>query len=117
MPLQDARESEDIADIVIDNQDSLTGQYSVSLMELFEQMPLRLRQIGLNPVQEECGLIKQPIHRFDALDNYGVGYSSQFGLLLWRKLPARVYDDRKLGEADLVLDLLDELEARHIGQS
>ena len=67
-------------------------------------------------MQEERGLIEQPLGRFDALHDDAARHGVQLGVLLRRQLAPGEHDDRNVGEARIVADLFQHLEPAHVRQ-
>ena len=86
-------------------------------MQLLQHPSLRFGQLGRHPVQEQRGLVEQPLGRAGILDDHRFGQPAELRLLPLGELLAGVDDGRKLPEPDLALDAGDELEARHVGQA
>ena len=72
-PLQDAGQREDVADVVVDDQHLLAGEHLVGLVELLEHPPLGLGQLVDRRVQEEGGLVEQPLGRADLPEGHRRG--------------------------------------------
>ena len=62
-PLQDARQREDVADVVVDDQDLLAREDLVGLVELLDGPALGLGQLVDRRVEEEGGLVEEPLGR------------------------------------------------------
>ena len=56
--LEDARQREDVAYIVIDDEHVLPGEHRVRVMQPLEHAPLLLGQLGFDAVEEECRLVE-----------------------------------------------------------
>ena len=68
----------------------------IVLVQLLEHLALLGRQAALDAVQEQRGLVEQPVRRLHVLDDDRFGQPPQLGLLLLRQLLAGVDDDRDL---------------------
>ena len=79
--------------------------------------PLGLGQAGRHPVEEQRGLVQQPLGRLGVLDHHRLGHPPQLGLFPLGQLLAGVDDGGELAQPDLALDPGDELEAGHVGQA
>ncbi len=75
------------------------------------------RQIGDHAVQEQCGLVEQAFGRFHALDHDRARHGVQPRVFLRRKLAAGEHHDRQVHQRRLLSDLLQHVEAGHIGQA
>ena len=73
-------------------------------------------QVGDDPVQEQRGLVEQPLRQFDALDDDAARHRVQLGILLRRQLAAGEHHHRQIGQRRVVADLFEQLEAGHVGQ-
>ena len=63
------------------------------------QHPLLLRrQVGHHAVQEQRGLVEQPLRRLHALDHDAARHGVQLGVLLGGKLAAGEHHDRHVGQ-------------------
>ena len=116
-PLEERGQREDVADVVVHDQHRAAGQRRVGAVELLQHPPLRLRQVGGDPVEEQRGLVQQPLGRARVLDHHRLGQPPKLGLLPLGELLAGVDDGRQLAQADLTLDPGDELEAGHVRQA
>ena len=67
--LEHAREREDVADVVVDDQDLPSLEDRVRGVELLEHAPPLGRQVRLDAVEEERRLVEQPLGRADVLDD------------------------------------------------
>ena len=68
-PLQHAAQREDVARVVVDEQHRLADQILVGAVQPLEHALLFGGQVGDDAVQEQRGLVEQPLRRFDALDD------------------------------------------------
>ncbi|MNC91378.1 hypothetical protein D3C83_76270 [compost metagenome] len=84
-------------------------------MQLLEHLALLLGQVLFDTVEEQRGLVEQTIGRADVFHDDGVGDPFELVLLFPRQLAAGVDHDRDVGDAELVLHSIDELEAGHVG--
>ena len=112
--LKRAGEGKDVAHIVIDDQHPAIGQNRITPVQLFDHLPLRLRQVRVDAVQEEGGLSQQSLGRIGFFDNHRSRHATQMHLFLPRQFFARVDDDWEFGMI-VRLQLLDQLKARHVG--
>src|SRR5439155_1087250 len=71
-----ARQREDVANIVVDDEHMLTREDCVCVVQPLEHAPFLLRQLRLYAVQEERRLIQQPLRALDVLYDDGVSESS-----------------------------------------
>ena len=85
-------------------------------MQPLQDLPRRVREVGGVPVEEEGGLVEEPLRRLDVLEDDGLRQPLELRLLLAREVLARVDDDRQRAEARPLLDALDHLQARDVGQ-
>ena len=74
------------------------------------------RQFGDDAVQEERRLVEQPLGQFDALDHDAARDGVELRVLLGRELAAGEDDDRQVGKARILAHLLQQVEARHVGE-
>ena len=114
--LERAREREDVADVVVDDEDLLADEDRVRVVQLLEHLPLRVRQLRLDPVQEERRLVEQPLGRAGVLDDDRLRVALQLRLLAPRQLLARVDDHGQAARPLVGLHLLEQVEARHLRQ-
>ena len=114
--LEDAGEREDVPHVVVDDQDLLPQENGVAVVELLERAPPLRRQPVLHPVEEERGLVEQPLGRADVLDDDRLGVAPELRLLAPRQVLARVDDHRHVAELAVPLQLLEQLEAGAVGQ-
>ena len=91
--LQLAGQGEDVAQVVVDDQDLLAGQLRVGLLALVEHLPGRRPEVGLDPVEEQRRLVDEVLQRPDVLDDRRLGHLVEPGLLLGGQVPAGVDDD------------------------
>ena len=85
-------------------------------MELLEHLLLLDRQVGHNAMQKERRLVEQPLGRFDPLDHHASRQRVQACVLLGRQLLAGEDDHGQVAQRDVVANMLEHLEARHVGQ-
>ena len=114
--LEHGGEREDVAHVVVDDQHLLALEHRLGAVELLEHAPLRLRQPRLDAVEEERRLVEQPLRRARVLDDDRLGVLLQPRLLAARELLARVDDHRQPRVALVLLQLLEQLEARRLRQ-
>ena len=88
----------------------------IALVQVLDHVLLRLGQVRDDPVQEQRGLIEQPLRRAHALEHDALGLLAQLALLGLRKLAAREHDDRGLPQLRILLNLGQQVEARHVRQ-
>ena len=111
--LEDAGHGEDVAHVIVDDQDLLTRRRSlrpcgVSLIIAFDRSGSR----SSIAMQEERGVLEQPLRRVDAaLEDDRLRVLLQPLLLVVGQLLAGVDDDRQVAIARLRLDLLDQAHA------
>ena len=67
-------------------------------------------------MQEQRGLIEQPLGGFDALDHDAARHGVELRVLLRREFAAGEHHDRHFRERRIGADLLQHLEARHVRQ-
>ena len=115
--LEHAGQREDVADVVVDDEHLAAGQRRIVLVQLLEHLALLGRQVALDAVQEQRGLVEQPLRRLHVLDDDRLGQPPQLGLLLLRQLLAGVDDDRNLRQLRARLHLLEQLEAAHVARA
>ena len=115
-PLEHARQREDVARVVVDQQHGAADQVLVGLVQPLEHALLLGRQVGDDAVQEQRGLVEQPLGRLDALDHDAARHGVQLGVLLGRQLAAGEHHHRHVATAVVVAHALQHLEARHVGQ-
>jgi hypothetical protein len=94
VPLEQARQREDVADVVVDDQHFLRDQRLVALVEAFEHTLLRGRKIGDDAVQEERRLVEQPLGRLHAFQNDALRHLAQLRFFVLRELATGENDDR-----------------------
>ena len=75
-PLQEGGQREDVADVVVDDQHRAAGERRIGPVELLEHPPLALGQPGRDPVEEERGLVEQPLGRARVLDDHRLGQAA-----------------------------------------
>ena len=84
-------------------------------MELLEHLALRFREVFFDTMQEQCGLVQQPIERPDILDDYRFCETPKLGLLGLSELLSSVNDYWDI--ADLRFDPFHQIEAIHVRQT
>ena len=65
-------------------------------------------------MQEQRGLVQQPLGRLDPLDHDAAGHGVQLCLFFGRQLPAREDDHRKVRQRGVVAHRMQHVEAGHI---
>ena len=94
--LEHAREREDVAHVVVDDQHVLAGEHRVGVVQPLEHAPLLLGKPRLHAVEEERRLVEQTLRRLDVLDDDRLGELLEPRLLLLAEILAGVDDDRQL---------------------
>src|SRR5687767_2565990 len=112
--LEDAGQGNDVADVVVDDQRLLAFERRVAAVQLIEQPLLLWRQRAFHAMQEQRGLVEQPLRRLDVLDDDGLRQRSQLALFLARQLLAGIDDYRHLRHRAVGAHLLEELEPIHV---
>ena len=115
--LEERGQREDVADVVVHHQRGAAGQGRIGAVQLLQHPPLRLGQSGRNPVEEQRGLVEQPLGRLRILDHHRLGHPPKLGLLPLGELLPGVDDGGELPQPDLSLDPGDQLETGHVGQA
>ena len=80
LTLQDARQREDIPDIVVDDEHLAPGQSLVAVVKALENMPLPLRQRPDRLVKPERALVHQTLRRRDRYHGHIASGGLQGGL-------------------------------------
>ena len=111
--LEQRGQREDVAQIVVDDEHVALRELRIVLREAAQHALLALGEVGLHAVQEQRGLVEQPLHRRDVLDDHGLREAVQALLVLLGQLAARVDDHGQAAVPRVGLDPLDQLEARH----
>ena len=93
---QHARQREDIARIVVDQQHRAADQILVGAVQPLEHALLFGRQFGDDAVQEQRGFIQQTFRRFDALDHDAARHGVQLRILLGRQFAAGEHHHRNV---------------------
>ena len=75
------------------------------------------RQIGDHAVEEERGLVQQPLGRLDVLEDDALGHRLELRLLVGGELLAGEDDHGHVGERGLGMQFLEQLEAGHVRQA
>ncbi len=91
-------------------------QILIGAVQTLQHALLGRRQIGDHAVQEQRRLVQQPLRRFDALDHDAARHGVQSGVLVRGQLAAGEHHHRHVAQLRIVADLLQHLEAGHIGQ-
>ena len=81
-PLQHARQGEDVAGVVIDQQHGAADQILVGAVEPLEHALLLGRQVGDDAMQEQRGFVEQTLGRFDPLHHDAACHGVQLGVFL-----------------------------------
>ncbi len=90
---------------------------SLEAWRRLEHLLLGLGQVGDHAVQEERRLVEEPFRRLHVLEQDALRQPAQPLLLLAGQVLAGEDDDRDLAQARLRLQLLQQLEAAHVGQA
>src|SRR5438105_9350334 len=115
--LEDARQGEDVPDVVVDDQDLAACEDRLRAVQLLEHPPLAGREPRLDAVQEERRLVEEPLGRGRVLDDDRLRVAAQARLLAPRQLLAGVDDDRQLAEALVALYPLEQLESGRVREA
>ena len=114
MILEHARQREDVAHVVVDHEHPLAREHRVGVVQPLEHPALLLRQLRLHAVQEQRGLVEQPLRRLHILHDDRLRELPQLRLLRRREILARVDDDRQVPHRGVRLHGLQQLEAVHV---
>ena len=112
---EDAGHGKDISDVIVHEKNFLVLQHS--LVEVFEHAPLAFREFGSVAMEQQGGFIEQAFRRADILDDNALGQLPELGLLFLEQIPGGVNNDRNGAQVRLILELLQQLDAGHIGQA
>ena len=82
--LEQRRQREDVAQVVVDDEHVALRELRIALREPAQHALLALGQVRLDAVQEQRGLVEQPLHRRDVLDDHGLREAVQALLVLVR---------------------------------
>ena len=94
----------------------VVGQRLVGGVQAFDHAPLVRRQVGDHAVQEQRGLIQQPLRRLHALQHDALGLLPQLCVLFLGELAAGEHHHRQIARLGQLLDLAQQLEAGGIRQ-
>ena len=97
-PLQHARQGEDVAGVVIDQQHGATDEILVGAVEPLEHALLLDGQVGDDAMQEQRGFVEQALRRFDPFHHDAARHGVQLGVFLRRQFAAGEHDHRHVGE-------------------
>ena len=87
--LEQAVERKDVAHVVVDHQHLAVAQRLVAVVQLLDHALLGFGQLRDLAVQEQRGLVEQPLGALHALEHDALGAAAQLGLLIGRQLAAR----------------------------
>ena len=66
---QHAAQRKDVANIIVDDENLLADEVFVRAVQPFEHPSFLFGKIGHDAMQEQRGLVQQPVRRFDTLDD------------------------------------------------
>src|SRR5687768_8785363 len=75
--LEDAGEGENIAYVIIHHQYGLVSEYRVRAPDFLKETLLLCAEVGLASVQEDDGLVEQPVHGGSVPNRTGVQQHAQ----------------------------------------
>src|SRR5262249_39800767 len=96
-PLEHAAQREDVAGIVVDQQNGAVDEILVGAVEPLEHALLFRRKVCYDAVEEERRLIEQTLGRFDAFHHDAARHRMEPGVLFGAELPPGEYYDRHVG--------------------
>ena len=115
--LEHARQREDVADVIVDDERPASGQRRIVEVELLEHPAFLRRQVALDAVEEQRGFVEQPVRRFHVLDDDCFRQAPELGFLFLRQILAGIDDDRDLRQPWAGFHAFEQLEAGHVVQS
>ena len=95
---QHTAQREDIARVVVHEQNGLPDEILVGTVQALQHALLFLRKIADDAVQEQRRFIEQAFRQFDALHDDAARHGVQPRVLLGRQLAASKYHDRNVGK-------------------
>ena len=114
--LQQRGEREDVARVVVDHQHLAVPQDLLRSMKPLEHRLLVGRKIGDHAMQEQRGLVQQPLWRLDVLQDDALRHRLKLQLFVDAQIFAGEDDDRDLRERRVRMQSLKKLEAGHVRQ-
>ena len=87
--LEQRRQREDVARVVIDHQDLAAAQDFIRAVQTLEHGLLLRRQIGDHAVQEERRLVQQPLRGLHVLEDNALGHQLELRSARPRSAPCR----------------------------
>ena len=111
------RQREDVARVVVDDQHLAAAQHLVRAVQPLEHLPLRLGQVGDDAVQEQRGLVEQPLGRLHVLEHDALGHrlAAAPPRRCDSSLPVKTTTGRSRS-AGVGLHPFEQLEAGHVRQ-
>src|SRR4029079_3575967 len=116
-PLEHAAEREDVAGVVVDQQNRAVDEVLIGAVETLQHALLFGGQVGHDAVQEEGGLVEQALRRLHAFHDDAARHRMEPGVLFGAELAAGKEDNRHVGQLLVGGKLFQHLKARHIGQA
>jgi hypothetical protein len=114
--LQDRRQREDVARVVVDDEHPPAAQHLTRAVKPLDHLPLALGKIRDDAVQEQRRLVEQALGRLDVLEHDALRDRVQLRLFLLGELLAGEHDDGNLLQVGLGPQLFEKLEAAHVRQ-
>ncbi len=116
-PLQHAAQREDVAGVVVDQQNGSIDEILVGAVQPLQHALLFGRQVGHDAVQEERGLVQQTLGRLHAFHDDAARHRMKPGIFFRAEFSPGEHDDRHVGQPFVGCKLFQHLEARHVGQA
>ena len=117
MALEQRGEGEDIAGVVVHHEHFAPVQDLVGAVQPLEQLLFFHRQVGHDAMEEQRGLVQQPLGRLDVLEDDALGHGLEPHFIVVGKLLAGEDDDGNILQGWFRLKLLQQLEAAHVRQA
>ena len=89
---------------------------SSELVQPLQHALLLGRQVGHHAMQEQRGLVEQPLRRFHALHHDAARHGVKLRVFFRRQLASGEHDHRDFRQRGVFADLLQHFEAGHVGQ-
>src|SRR5262249_15848420 len=110
--LEKAGQREDVADVVVDDEDLLVVKHRIGVVDFFDSPSFELRHAARCAMQKERRFVEQSVERSPFLDDDGFGDASKQHQFLLGQFAARIDDDSKVVVPEFTR-VFDEFESVH----
>ncbi len=116
MLFEQARQGEDVAHVVVDDEHFLANQGLVGLAQSLQHLLLGGGKVGRDQMQEQWDLVEQPLRRLNILQYDALGHPRQANAVSLGQVLSRANDDRQLPKLGILADVFHQLKTGDVRQ-